>query len=596
MAINRSEMGLFKKVVFVCCLSFAVIALCGPVFAYDEDAGDDDPAAMKLSQEIMQKREKAPMIDIKERIEAQRPKPALPEGLTAIREVKVVGSTIIAKEAINKLKAVNENKKLTARQMQRIADKITRAYSRHGYITSYAYIVPEKLADGILEIQVVEGKTGSIEIRGNRYFSTDILRKKISLKEGKLFNFRQLNIDIYRMNRHADRKASVEVDAGTTPGLTNVVVNVKDKAPVHLTLQADNYGADTILYKRYKTYITHNNISGHDDSLTLKVQYAEAGAQKLFDLDYWLPLNNNWKLQFYFMPYKMEDYYYRGDNEETDFEKRARKFYFWFHQYLVNQPDFEFISSYGFTYFDIFWYKPFEEYNEPVKYDTFRILRWSLSFNKADKYGRWIFMNDLQQGIPQMWGGVPKKSDVTSVRGARGDFLKDLITVARRQKLFNGVDFIGKARMQFSSGTLTGVNTFSAGGYCGVIDNRGFPRTQAPGDAGRALTLGFTFPAFFVPKNVNVPYSKTKLFDSLKLFTFWDWSESILKSPKAAAVTGDPLDDKKKVTLRSAGFGLTFTVPDQGLSIRLDVGFPLSSQESVDGDNTRTWWSVTKSF
>ena len=140
------------------------------------------------------------------------------------------------------------------------------------------------------------------------------------------------------------------------------------------------------------------------------------------------------------------------------------------------------------------------------------------------------------------------------------------------------------------------LNAFSVGGYCGVIDNRGYPRTQAPGDAGRALSLGFTFPAFFVPKNITVPYSKTKLYDSLKLFTFWDWAESILKSPKVAAVTGDPLDEKKKTTLRSVGFGLTFAVPDQNISMRLDVGFPLSGQTPVDGDNTHIWWSVTKTF
>ena len=262
------------------------------------------------------------------------------------------------------------------------------------------------------------------------------------------------------MNRHMDRKASFEIDAGSKPGFSNVAINVKDKSPVHLTLQVDNYGADTILYKRYKLIVTHANITGHDDSLSLKIQHAEANAHKLYDLDYWLPLNNTWKFQFYLLPYKMEDYYYRGDNEETDFEKRARKFYFFFHQYLVNEPDFEFVSSYGFTYFDIFWYKPYMEYNDPIKRDPFRILKWDLLFNKADKHGRWVITNDLQQSIPQMWGGVPSKSDETSVRGARGDYLKNLLTVARRQKLTREVDFIAKARWQMSSGTLTGVKCF----------------------------------------------------------------------------------------------------------------------------------------
>jgi len=591
---NRNGQGKFRRAVFILFLTCSVVFLCASAFAYDEDAAEDDPAAVKLDSDIAKRREKSPVILIKEKIAAQKPKPTLPEGKTLIREVRVVGSTIIAKEAIAKLKALNTNRELTGKDMQRIADKISRAYSRHGYITSYAYVVPDKLSQGILEFIVVEGKTGKIEIKGNRYFSTDLLRKKITLKEGQLFNFRQLTIDVYRMNRHPDRKANIEVDAGQTPGLTNVVLKVKDKSPLHATLQADNYGAETILYNRYKMFLSHNNVTGHDDSLTAKVEWSEGDAHKIYDLDYIIPLNNKWKFEFYILPYKSEDYYYK-DNKDTDFEKRARKFYFWFYQSLVNEPDLELISSYGFTYFDIFWYKPYDEYMERTRRDMFRILKWDLSLNRADKYGRWVITNDLQNSIPNMWGGVTRKSDDTSVIGSKGNYIKNLLTVARRQKLFAGIDFTAKARWQLSSATLTGVNAFSAGGYCGVIDNRGFPRTQLPADSGRALNLGFTFPAYFVPKGVNVPFSKTKLYDSLKLFTFWDWAQGILKSPKLATLAGDP-NDKKITTLRSMGLGLTFAVPDQNLSIRVETGFPLSPQIPKDGDHTHTWWSVTKGF
>ena len=591
---NRNGQAEFRRVVFILFLVFVVIAFCAPVFAFDEDTAEDDLSMVKLQQDISQRREKSPLILIKENIEAQKPKPTLPEGTTLIREVKVSGSTIIAKEAIEKLKAVNTNRELTGKEMQRIADKITRAYSRHGYITSYAYIEPNKLADGVLEIMVVEGKTGKVQIKGNRYFSTDILRKMVTLKEGRIFNFRQLNIDVYRMNRQMDRKASIQVDAGANPGFTDVVLTVKDKSPMHVTFQVDDYGADSILYYRFKTFLIHNNLTGHDDSFTAKIELSRGDAHKIYDLDYFLPLNNNWKFELYALPFKVEDYY-KKDNRETDFEKRARKWYFWFYQSLINEPDTELVSSYGFTYMDIFWYKPYLAYDERTRMDRFRVFKWDLSLNKADKYGRWIVLNDLQKAVAGMWGGNRVKSDEASVVGSKADYMKNLLTIARRQKLTKEVDFFAKSRWQLSSATLTGVNDFSAGGTCGVIDNRGFPRTQAPADEGRSLSLGFSFPAYMVPKGVNVPYSRTKLYDSLKLFTFWDWSQSILKSPKLATTVGDP-NDKKITTLRSAGFGFTFNVPDQSLAIRLETGFALSHQIPKDADRTHTWFSVTKTY
>ena len=591
---NESGQALFRRFAVILVSVFAAVAVYAFAFAYEQDEEEAMPA-VKMEKDLAQRREKSPVIMISQKIAEQRPKPTLPEGSTLIHEVRVTGSTIIAKAAIEKLKAVNANRELTGKDMQRIADKITRAYSRHGYITSYAYIEPEKLAEGILQIMVVEGKTGKVEIRGNRYFSTDLLRKKITLQEGKIFNFRQLGIDIYRINRSMDRKAGIQVDAGSNPGYTDVVVNVKDALPLHVMFQVDDYGADSILYYRFKTFLIDNNLTGHDDSLTAKIELSRGDAHKIYDLDYIVPLNNTWKYELYLLPFKLEDYY-KKDNRETDFEKRARKFYMWFYQSLINEPNTELVSSYGFTYMDIFWYKPYVNYDTRTRMDRFRVFKWDLSLNRADKYGRWVITNDLQKAVPDMWGGNHAKSDTGSVVGSRGDYVKNLLTVARRQKLDYGVDLLAKARWQLSSATLTGVNDFSAGGTCGVIDNRGFPRTQAPGDEGRALNLGFSFPAYFLSKNVKVPYSNTKLYDSLKLFTFWDWTQSILKSPKIAAGFEDQTDDKKITTLRSAGFGFTFNVPDQNLAIRLETGFALSPQTSKDADRTHTWFSVTKTY
>ncbi|MEI6631968.1 MAG: POTRA domain-containing protein, partial [bacterium] len=330
---HRKWQKRLNKMLFVLFLTITFTANYALVSAYDDSAGEDDPSAIKLAQDLAQKREKAPIVDLKERILAMRPKPTLPSGKTLIREVKITGSTLLADEAVASLKAQYTNKEATGQEMQRTADLITRAYSRRGFITSYAYIVADRLAQGTLEIMVVEGRTGKIEIKGNKNFSTELLIKKLSMKEGQLFNFKDLSRDIYRMNRHPDRKAKLQLAPGEDPNFTNITLLVKDKFPMHTTLQADNYGAETILYQRYKIFLAHNNLSGHDDSLTAKVEWSQGDSHKIYDLDYIIPLNNDWKFELYILPYKSEDYYYK-DNEDRDFEKRARKFYFWFYQSL----------------------------------------------------------------------------------------------------------------------------------------------------------------------------------------------------------------------------------------------------------------------
>lgn len=590
--VKRKWLIRLKMVFFAVLLVSPVIFGSDFCYAASEDGADEDSRmAMDIEQNIMSKRAKSPVIQMKQTVESQIPKPILPSGKTLIQEINVIGSTLLAQEAIDKIKKDYENKELTGRQMQKVADLVTRAYSREGYITSYGYLDTSDLSSGVLVIKVAEGKTGSVTIQGNKYFSTKLIRKKITLKEGGYFNFNDLNIDIFRLNKHADLKASIVCDPDVKTGITDVVINVKDKSPLHVMLQVDNYGSEYILQNRYKTFFIHNNLTGHDDTYTIKLQRTEADAHQLYDMEYVIPINNKLKFDFYYMPYKVEDYYY-ADNEQTDFEKHARKFYFYFNHAVIDKPGVSLNQLFGFKYFDIHWYTGGgdRDWESSFKEDRFRSVWWQLDLNRADRYGRWIVSNAIEKGIPGMWGGSPRKSDQTSVNGGGNGYWKENLYIARRQKLVAGIDFIGKMRMQLSSQSQPGVNVFGLGGFMGVVDNRGYPRAQAPGDSGIAFTSGFSMPPFGVSKSLKVPFSKTNLYDAVKFFTFYDWGRAELRNPGA--------NEQKVTTLGSAGCGVTVSVPDKNLSMRLDIGWPVTSTIPKDQSDhsPNFWWAITKVF
>jgi hemolysin activation/secretion protein len=581
--VKQDWLYLRKGIVLFFLLALVVVCGSAAVCTAEDDSEQSEATAEKIDQSVAVKRAKSPEIIIKQQVAQQIPKPTLPGGLTLIKQVNVHGSTILAPRAIEALKRKYENRQCTGRMMQQAADLVTRAYAREGYITSYGYIDPAEIGAGTLNIVVKEGKTGKITIEGNKNFSTDLLEKKITLKEGDLFNFRQLNLDVFRVNKHPDRKMGITCDPNVETGLTDVVLTVKDKSTVHVMLQYDNYGSEDIGYRRYKTYFTHNNLTGHDDSLQYKIQVTESQAHTLMDFDYYIPLNPQWKFNFYLMPYKQE-IYLSGDNRSNNFQKHAWKWYFFFKQYLINDPDCEFISSYGFMYKQINWY----QYGGRQAQDHFRSVEWVLDLNKADKYGRWVVNNMFEQGIPSLMGGADKDEDRTSVAGAHGQYTRNHLTVARRQKVWNGIDFITKGHWQESSERLTGVNVFSMGGFMGVIDNRGYPRAQFPGDRGRSLSAGFSVPPFGLSRAAKVPGSKTTWYDDIRLFNFVDYAVGVLKRA--------PAGEDREATLVSAGLGMTFTVPDKSLSMRLDVGWPVSQAKPNDGDGYHVLYSITKGF
>ena len=48
-----------------------------------------------------------------------------------------------------------------------MANAITEHYQKNGYISTTAYLPPQKVEDGNVEIVVLEGKYGNIKIEGN---------------------------------------------------------------------------------------------------------------------------------------------------------------------------------------------------------------------------------------------------------------------------------------------------------------------------------------------------------------------------------------------------------------------------------------------
>lgn len=563
-------------------------------YADSGDGADEDrQRIINVEEDVLTKRAKSPVIQFKNTVESQIPKLVLPSEKILIKEINVIGATLLAPEAIEKIKRDYEGKELTGRQMQKVTDLITRAYSREGYITSYGVADTSEIASGILNIRVEEGRTGTIRIQGNQFFKTDLIRKQISLKEGEYFNFHALNTDIYQINKHQDLKAHIICDPNIETGITDIVINVKDKMPIHVMLQMDNYGSEYIYQDRFKFFLIHNNLTGHDDRISIKLQRTPEDAHQLYDMEYTIPINSKWKFDFYYMPYKIEDYYY-ADNEATDFEKHARKFYFFFKQQMIDQPGIDFNALYGFKYFDIHWYTGGgdRDWESSFKKDRFRSVFWELALNRVDKRGRWVITQDLERGIPGMWGASPAKSDATSVKGGGSDYWKENLYIARRQKLIAGIDFIGKMRMQMSSHAQPGVNVFGLGGFMGVVDNRGYPRAQAPGDSGIAFTGGFSMPIFGVSKKAKIPFTNTGIYDGVKFFLFYDWGNAKLKNPD------ETQGQQASTTLQSGGCGFTISAPDKNLSLRLDIAWPVSSTVPKDQSNHRPnfWWAITKGF
>lgn len=143
---------------------------------------------------------------------------------------------------------------------------LEKAYKDKGYQTVTVEIPQQTPKRGIINLLVVENTVGRLRVRGAKWFSPAQIKKAApSLAEGTVVDFNNVQKDIIALNQLPDREVTPTLKPGVEPGTVDVDLTVKDKLPLHGTLELNNrYSADTTEL-RLNGGINYNNLwqAGH---------------------------------------------------------------------------------------------------------------------------------------------------------------------------------------------------------------------------------------------------------------------------------------------------------------------------------------------
>jgi hemolysin activation/secretion protein len=565
-----------KKIFCICVLLLFFTFREGFAQTSGEIQKTEKDIEMNKAMRSILEREKKPV-----EIEDSTPPPepvleGLPATKTLIKKISVSGVNLVPQYKIDEIIAMFQGKELSVREMKEVADRITDAYRQRGFITSRAYLPPQKIENGIMDIRAVEGVTGSVEITGNKFFNNLLIERNLGLVKGDPFNFKTLQEGLRRVNEHPDRHAKAVLVPGNDPGETDVKVEVKDYLPMHVAFDYDNFGSRLIDRNRFRTTLMHNNFLGHGDIFSFQYQLGEGENYRLLGARYLYPLGDTFTAGFHAFRTKVD---LRRESEDLHSRGKSSLYSIFLNQNLFETENTNIELNYGFDYNDIFNFQLGDE----ISRDRLRMLRLGLDIDVTDIYGRNIVNNDLKFGIPDMFGGLDSVDARASRDGAGGKFIKDELYLMRLQKMPLESVLLWKNHIQISPYILPASEQFQLGGIANV---RGYPSAEAVGDEGYSMTWEWSFPFYFIPRDTKVPFSNFKLYDALKFDFIYDWGHTHLHRP----LTGE----EKHKTLRSAGFGFRFSLPEN-FSCRIDFAWPLDNMPS-DNDRMHQWIEISTIF
>jgi len=231
--------------------------------------------------------------------------PTIPEdqglnivGTTTVERFEILGSTVFSSAELAKATASFTKRPITFAELLQARAAITELYISRGYITSGAIIPPQKLQNGIVKIQVLEGSLEEIKVTGTTKLNPEYIRSRLAIATDKPLNRDRLieALQLLQLNPLI-KTVSAELSAGVRPGTNFLEVQVTEAQSFNAQILLDNKRSPSVGTFRRQGQITEANLLGQGDSLT--AAYTNTDGSNAYDLSYTLPINpSNGTIQF----------------------------------------------------------------------------------------------------------------------------------------------------------------------------------------------------------------------------------------------------------------------------------------------------------
>lgn len=221
------------------------------------------------------------------------PPEALPDnvpGTITVEKFEVVGSTVFSPERLAKVLAPFTQKPISFAELFQARSAVTQLYIDEGYITSGAYIPPQKLSEGIVKIQVVEGRLEDIQVNGTKRLNPNYIRSRIAVATSQPLNRNRLleSLQLLQLNPLI-QNLSAELSAGSRLGESLLQIEVTEAKSYSMQLVADNGRVPSVGSFRRRVQLNEANFLGQGDGISLA--YTNTDGSNALDASYALPIN-----------------------------------------------------------------------------------------------------------------------------------------------------------------------------------------------------------------------------------------------------------------------------------------------------------------
>ena len=266
------------SLVTLACLSISSVALAEPDNRIANDAGIQmNRMRNYLERERVNRQIAEDRAATKNKVESEAAKQAAPGEVITFELKKIVTdpSAVLTDAELDTIIKPYEGKQVQLNDIYAIVDKINALYNEKGYVTCRAFLPPQTITNGTVKLLLVEGRTGTATVSGNKYTKAKYITNRLHLAKGEIANIKQLNKDLLLFNATNSTQLRIMMKAGTEPGTTDYEITAYEPMRDTWTIFEDNAGSDTSGEYRTGLFFNTKSLSGHCDALSLGTVISE---------------------------------------------------------------------------------------------------------------------------------------------------------------------------------------------------------------------------------------------------------------------------------------------------------------------------------
>lgn len=468
----------------------------------------------------------------------------------------IQGATVFSRQRLKRVVGRFVDMELNLYDLHRAADDLTRYYHDRGYALARAYVPAQVVKDGVVRIDVVEGRIGAVRFSGNRRYDEGFLAPRMSsMATGTLVTTERLETDLLRLNELPGLAARVVLSPGAEPGATDADVQIAERL-IDGSVTVSNFGRRETGQNRLEATINLDAPFGWGDRLTLSDIATQQQLIKYWKLGYSLPVGSEGlRLAFngsrisYDVAGNLAALGVTGEMKTAEFDliaplKRTREDSRTLTLGLKDSRSSQ--SALG------------------VLVSESRLRLYSVAYTANLVHADAAVTN----ATFKFDSNFRKNADGKDQDKVLGRFDLDVNHTA---PFFGRWDMYLRGNVVYSRDTLPDTEKFALGGPTSV---RGFRPSEARGDSGWLITV-----------EMRRPFELAGSMGQARLTG--DSGKVVYKMPGFKDTTD---------SLNSVGVGATL-FPLKNVAASLDLAFPTgSSRKATDGHNGRLWMSLSASF